>query len=81
MALLKYGGTFSAKGWDENVVDLTTALEASLSGTDRTDIGLRVCTRAAALLATENDNPSVIFGDLKILYDLRSNLVHGAEIL
>jgi hypothetical protein len=81
MALLKYGGTFSAKGWDENVVDLTTALEASLSGTDRTDIGLRVCTRAAALLATDDDNPSVIFGDLKILYDLRSNLVHGAEIL
>lgn len=80
MAFLKYGGTFSAKGWDEAVVDLTTALEASLSGTDRTDISLRVCTRAAALLATDDDNPSVIFGDLKILYDLRSCLVHGAAI-
>lgn len=80
MAFLKYGGTFSAKRWGENVVDLTTALEASLSGTDKTDISLRVCTRAAALLATDDDNPSVIFGDLKILYDLRSNLVHGSAI-
>ncbi len=80
MAFLKYGGTFSAKRWGENVVDLTTALEASRSGTDKTDISLRVCTRAAALLATDDDNPSVIFGDLKILYDLRSNLVHGSAI-
>jgi hypothetical protein len=80
MAFLKYGGTFSAKRWGENVVDLTTALEASLSGIDKTDISLRVCTRAAALLATDDDNPSVIFGDLKILYDLRSNLVHGSAI-
>ncbi|MDQ2881397.1 MAG: HEPN domain-containing protein [Actinomycetota bacterium] len=80
MAFLKYGGTFSAKRWDENVVDLATALEASLSGTDKTDISLRVRTRAAALLATDDDDPSVIFEDLKILYDLRSRLVHGAAI-
>jgi hypothetical protein len=40
MAFLKYGGTFSAKRWRENVVDLTTALEASISGTDKTDISL-----------------------------------------
>ncbi len=74
MAFLKYGGTFSAKRWGENVVDLTAALEASISGTDKTDISLRVCTRAAPLFATDDDNPSVIFGDLKILYGLRSNL-------
>jgi hypothetical protein len=81
MAVLKFTGSFSANGWFENIVDLTTALEATLSGTDRTDIGLRVSSRAAALLSTELDGPTTIFKDLKRIYDLRSQLVHGAPIL
>jgi Apea-like HEPN len=81
MAVLKFSGTFSANGWFENIVDLTTALEASLSGTDRSDIALRVSSRAAALLSTDRDGPSTIFADLKKLYDLRSQLVHGATVL
>jgi Apea-like HEPN len=80
MALLKFSGTFSARGWFEDIVDLTTALEASLSGTSATDISLRVCSRAAALLATDTDNPSDIFGDLHKLYELRSRLVHGSSV-
>ena len=81
MAVLKFTGTFSSNGWFENIVDLTTALEAALSGTDRTDIALRVSMRAAALLSSEADMPSTIFADLKKLYDLRSRLVHGAVVL
>jgi hypothetical protein len=81
MAVLKFTGTFSSNGWFENMVDLSTALEAALSGTDRTDIALRISLRAAALLSSEADMPSTIFGDLKRLYDLRSRLVHGAVIL
>ena len=81
MAVLKFTGTFSSNGWFENIVDLSTALEAALSGTDRTDIALRISLRAAALLSSEADKPSTIFADLKKLYTLRSSLVHGAVVL
>jgi hypothetical protein len=81
MAVLKFTGTFSSNGWFENMVDLSTALEAALSGTDRTDIALRISLRAAALLSSEADMPSTIFADLKKLYALRSSLVHGAVVL
>jgi hypothetical protein len=43
-------------------------------------VTLRICTRAAIILSTDTDPPPTIFADVKALYDLRSNLVHGAII-
>jgi hypothetical protein len=80
MAEIKFTDSFSPKPWYEKIVDLATALEATLSGTDKTDVTLRICNRAAQLLATGQDPPKVIFADVKALYDLRSSLVHGAAI-
>jgi hypothetical protein len=80
MATNRFGTTFLPKPWYEDVVDLMTALEATLSGVDRQDITLRICSRAAALLATPSDPPSAVFGDLKKLYDMRSTLVHGSAV-
>lgn len=37
-------------------------------------------SRAAALLATDSDPAQAIFGDVKVLYTLRSKLVHGGQI-
>jgi hypothetical protein len=80
MAEIKFTDSSSPKPWYEKIVDLATALEATLSGTDKADITLRICNRAAQLLSTAQDPPKVIFADVKALYDLRSILVHGAAI-
>jgi hypothetical protein len=80
MAEIKFTDSFSPKPWYEKIVDLATALEATLSGTDKTDVTLRICNRAAQLLSTIQDPPKVIYADVKALYDLRSSLVHGAAM-
>ena len=80
MAVLKFTASFSPKPWFEKIVDLTTALEATLSGTDKADVTLRICSRAAHILSTDTDAPQTIYGDVKALYDLRSSLVHGSVI-
>ena len=80
MAVIKFTNSFAPKPWFEKIVDLATALEAALSGRDKTDVTLRICTRAAIILSTDTDPAPTIFADVKALYDLRSNLVHGAII-
>lgn len=80
MAEIKFTNSFSSKPWYEKIVDLATALEATLSGTDKSDVTLRICNRAAQLLSTTQDPPKVIYADVKALYDLRSSLVHGAAM-
>lgn len=79
MALGKFARSFQSGNWDEQIVDLTTALEGALSGSSTTDILLRIETRAAVLLAEVNDPAESIFNDIKHLYDLRSKLVHGSS--
>jgi hypothetical protein len=80
MAIIKLTNSFAPKPWFEKIVDLATALEAALSGRDKTDVTLRICNRAAVILSTDTDPAPTIFADVKALYDLRSNLVHGAII-
>ncbi|MDO8614908.1 MAG: HEPN domain-containing protein [Dehalococcoidia bacterium] len=64
----------------DQVIDLAIGMEAALAGTDRTDIGLRLRTRAADILATDADPPEAIYRDVKTLYDLRSTFVHGGSL-
>lgn len=67
-------------GLVDQAVDLAIGLEAALAGTDKTEIGLRLRTRAAHILATDADRPEAIYRDVKALYDLRSTIVHGASL-
>ena len=80
MALSKFASSFQGGGWDEQIVDLMTAFEGALSGTSKTDVILRLKTRAAALLAESDDPAKAIFEDIDHLYDLRSKLVHGGSL-
>lgn len=80
MAVIKFTNSFAPRPWSEKIVDLATALEAALSGTDKSDVTLRICTRAAIILSSDSDPAPAIFADVKALYDLRSSLVHGAII-
>lgn len=67
-------------GLIDQVVDLAIGMEAALTGTDHTEVALRLRTRAADLLATDDDPPDSIYRDVKTLYDLRSTFVHGGSI-
>lgn len=64
----------------DQVVDLAIGLEAALAGTDKSEISLRLRSRAAALLATPDDPPDAIYRDVKTLYELRSTFVHGGSL-
>src|SRR4029079_7991591 len=66
----------------EHLVDLATALEAILTGSESESeaVTFRLRSRAAALLPTENDSATSIFRDVGALYSLRSKLVHGGAM-
>ena len=66
----------------EHLVDLSTALEAILAGgeTDNEALTFRLKSRAAVLLATDEDPARTIFDDVGRLYGLRSKVVHGGQM-
>ena len=82
VALGKFNGSHHQVSPYEALVDLATALEAILAGGEKENEGLtlRLRNRAAALLATDGDPPRAIFGDVGLLYGLRSKLVHRGQI-
>jgi hypothetical protein len=82
IALRNYARSSERGDYYERIIDLATALEAILTGgEDETEgIGLRLRTRAAALLWTESDSGRAIYDDVKTLYNLRSKVVHGSRI-
>lgn len=82
VALRNYTRSHRHGDYYDRIIDLATALEAILTGSDDDSegVGLRLRSRAAALLWTERDAGRVIFDDVKNLYNLRSRLVHGARI-
>jgi Apea-like HEPN len=81
IAISKFNGASSFSSGFERIIDLMTALEALLLNDDETEsIGLRLRTRAAILLSTENDNAATIAKDLGALYSVRSILVHGSSL-
>jgi hypothetical protein len=82
VALSKFNRSHSGDSSYEHLVDLATALEAALIGAEKEAEGLtlRLRTRVAALLATADDPAQALFGDVGLLYGLRSKLVHGGQI-
>ncbi len=67
IALSNYNRSHEAGDHYERVVDLATALEAILTGsdTDTEAVGLRLRSRAAALLWTDGDSGRDIFRDVR----------------
>ena len=82
MALTRFDRSHQFAPWFDRLVDLSTALEASLigNGDENAGVSLRLRQRAATLLACDTDSPTNIFNDITHLYRLRSTLVHGGEI-
>jgi hypothetical protein len=82
IALLNYNRSHEEGDDFERVIDLATALEAILTGSesDTEAVGHRLRTRASALLWTDDDPGLAIYRDVSALYGLRSRLVHGERI-
>jgi hypothetical protein len=82
VALGKFNSSHHHENPYEALVDLATALEAILAGgeTETEGLTLRLRNRAAAVLATDGDPARAVFGDVGLLYGLRSKLVHGGQI-
>ncbi len=82
VALSKFNRSHGSDSPYEHLVDLITALEAALIGAEKETEGLtlRLRSRVAALLATDDDSGQALFGDVGQLYGLRSKLVHGGQI-
>lgn len=82
VALSKFNRSHGSESPYEHLVDLTTALEAALIGAEKETEGLtlRLRSRVAALLATDDDPSKALFADVSELYGLRSKLVHGGQI-
>ncbi|WP_371662851.1 hypothetical protein [Streptomyces sp. NBC_00280] len=82
VALGKFNRSYRGGSPFENLVDLATALEATFLGGEKETEGLtlRLRTRVAALLATDEDSAQSLFSDVGQLYGLRSKLVHGGQI-
>lgn len=82
MALTMFARSHQFLPWFDRLVDLSTALEASLigDGDENAGLSLRLRQRAATLLACDTDTPSDLFNDITHLYNLRSTLVHGGDL-
>ena len=82
MALALFNRSHQLAPWSDRLVDLATALEAALigDGANTTAVSLRLRQRAATLLACETDAARHVFRDTKVLYDLRSKIVHGGTL-
>lgn len=81
-ALAKFTRSYASDDLTDSVVDLATSMEGILLGGDASseDVGLRLRSRAAALLATEDDPAPRIYRDVSDLYSIRSKLVHGSTL-
>lgn len=82
MALNRFMRSYSSDEKADQIVDLATSLEGILLGGDvgTEEVGLRLRSRASALLSTPGDSGSVIFRDIRDLYTVRSALVHGGSL-
>ncbi|GHP00783.1 hypothetical protein KSF_108300 [Reticulibacter mediterranei] len=67
---------------EEQIIDLTIALESSLLADLRDELNYRLSLRGTALLApTRKWEPSQSQGLLKAMYDIRSGIVHNGRLL
>ncbi|KQR50494.1 hypothetical protein ASF88_19935 [Leifsonia sp. Leaf336] len=81
-ALARFTRSYASDDLADSLVDLATSMEGILLGGDAgtEDVGLRLRSRAAALLATKSDPAPTIYRDVSDLYSIRSKLVHGSTL-
>jgi hypothetical protein len=64
---------------EDRIVDAFIAIEALLSR-DSAELTFKLAFRAAGILATDDDERTALFEQIKDYYDTRSKIVHGAKL-
>ncbi len=82
VAVRKFNDSFRPTDVFTQAIDLATGLEAILTGEEEASeaIALRLSGRASALLASADEPATSVHRDVKLLYSLRSNLIHGGSL-
>lgn len=79
-ALNRLWRTYELQAWTDTIVDLTIAIEALLSPSDRQELSYRVSLRSAQLLGEKGEPSADIYRLVRLMYEIRSKTVHGAPI-
>lgn len=79
IAIRRFGRSYREEvPWADKVLDLATALEASMGPRSKEEIALTLRTRVAHLLAhDDSEQAGAIYDDVQDLYILRSDIIHG----
>ena len=80
VALASLAAALPSRNWNPRLIGLTTALECLLKPGDR-KTRRRLSERAAVLLHRPGDQRDSVFKDVGQIYDARSTLVHGGELV
>jgi Apea-like HEPN len=78
--LRRFNQAYGRQSGEDTIIDLTIALESCLLPNTREELQYRLSMRGAALLASLR-NPLETQALLKILYEIRSEIVHNGRLL
>ncbi len=80
--MYRFARSFDSPVWYDALMDAAIGCEAALSckDDDPEGVSLRLRLRSAQLLNTAGDPPQAIFGDVRVLYGLRSRIAHGDDV-
>ncbi len=81
LPMLRLMETASARSEDDRIAKFVIALEGLLGGSQAPDIAYRLALRTSRLLAPLAADRERYFKILKIVYGLRSTIVHGSGVL
>ena len=76
----RFNNSYARTTSDDGIIDIAIALESSLLSGIKVELGYRLSLRGAALLRDTRD-PAETAEELKRLYDVRSEIVHGGASL
>jgi hypothetical protein len=80
VALRRFNQSYSRKLPEDKIIDLTIALESILLSAEKDELQYKLATRGARLLKKKSD-PLKTRSVLKLLYTLRSAIVHEGLVL
>jgi hypothetical protein len=82
VAMYRFARSFDSPIWYDALMDAAIGCEPALSckDDDPEGVSLRLRLRSAELLTTADDPPQSIFGDVRVLYGLRSRIAHGDDV-
>lgn len=77
-ALNRLWRTYESQAWVDDIVDLTIAIEALVSPSDKEELSHRVALRASHVLGSQGEASPETYKTVRLMYGIRSATVHGS---